>query len=349
MKASTQAMLASATVGLSSAAAIDKRGANTCACSAAATMTFGAGETDAWTSTWGATWGADGTSTWASGGAYTTASSWGTQYYSVLTSSVFPIGAQSTAPAASATPSKDDVSPVATSSISLPAALASATGISTLSIVPSGAAGAAGGAIASATQDVAAVASASSTSTASGSTGGSSSGLNIDIWTEILQLNVSVNSHLLSINATLGGISGGSASQTVITSVESELKQVVSLLTSAKSSCNGGMLASGHTEEEFGNLLAELLLEIEFTVSYAVTILGHDVLATVIATLETVVTGLVTVLEVIIPDLLTIVGNVLQAVLGAVSGLLQETHVFCVLGGVLGLVGNVLNTLTTIL
>ncbi|KAG9942778.1 hypothetical protein KCU85_g9077, partial [Aureobasidium melanogenum] len=133
----------------------------------------------------------------------------------------------------------------------------------------------------------------------SGAAGGSldvSLGLNatVNVWGTFDILADHVHGYTAAINATCNGISG-KATDAQIAEVKENIQVLIGLIGQAKAhlSVAGGI--GGHSNAELAALISELLLEIEFTVKFAVKVCGFSALKVVVFSLATACHGLITV------------------------------------------------------
>ncbi|KAG9534142.1 hypothetical protein KCU77_g24462, partial [Aureobasidium melanogenum] len=121
-------------------------------------------------------------------------------------------------------------------------------------------------------------------------------GLNatVNVWGTFDILADHVHSYTAAINATCNGISG-KASAAQIAEVKENIQVLISLIGQAKAHLSTVSGISGHSNAELAALISELLLEVEFTVKFAVKVCGFSALKVVIFSLAAACQGLITV------------------------------------------------------
>jgi hypothetical protein len=133
----------------------------------------------------------------------------------------------------------------------------------------------------------------------SGAAGGSLDvhlGLNatVNVWGTFEILADHVHSYTGAINATCNGISG-KASAAQVAEVKENIQVLIGLIGEAKAHLSTVNGISGHSQDELASLIAGLLVEVEFTVKFAIKVCGLSGLKLVIFSLATACHGLITI------------------------------------------------------
>lgn len=149
-----------------------------------------------------------------------------------------------------------------------------------------------------------------------------------------------------SIDATCAGISG-TASAAEIASVSVEIEALISLVVEAKAACSGTLSLSGHTEAELAALVGGILLQVEYTASYAASVCGKGMflptrgcivhrLTSFLASLSAVLLTLSTSLTAFVSVVCTVSGT-LKAAIGAILSVHLSAST-CVVAGIAALI-----------